>query len=962
MKLPTISTFMSLLLSIGSAAEYYVSPSGDDSASGAQNAPLATLAEAQARVRKDGASKGATVIVADGVYYLADTLQLEHQDSGSANTPVIYRAENEGKAILSGGSLLELDWKAQEGGVYEATTPAGLEIDQLFINGVQQRMARYPNYDASLKDTPYQGYSADAFSAERAARWANPKGGYIHAMHVGSWGGYHYQITGKDEAGEVTYEGGWQNNRKMGMHKEYRMVENIYEELDAPGEWFHNAETGVLSYIPNEGTDMTQAKVEVVRLRHIVEFNGSEESPVQNIQFDGFTVRHAARTFMDCKEPLLRSDWAIYRGGAFFLTGTESVSIVDCVFDQVGGNAIFINNYNRDTLVKGCHIHHTGASGVCFVGSPDAVYNPLFEYGQRNDLTKIDLTPGPKTNEYPKNGVVEDCLIHNVGTVERQPAGVQIEMAAGIRISDVSVYDCARAGINIGDGAWGGHTIERCDVFSTVLETHDHGSFNSWGRDRYWRADHLQASQKAVDENPDLPFLDAMTTTTIRDSRWRCEHGWDIDLDDGSSNYDIYNNLMLCGGLKLREGFRRKAWNNIVVNNGLSAHVWFSNSKDQLFSNVMARASMPYVIENANVDGCSNRNFFYSSSEGQLKALQEKHKWETESLLGENPFVDEANGDYTIKEGSKAFDIGFKNFPMDQFGVKKPSLKAIAKTPKFGPKAHQPVKQKAPTDIKYTWHGATLKGLSGEEFSAYGVTKAQGGVVLNKIKPGSLLEQAGFKNNDLIQHLAGKAIKVSEDVITALGTANESKLKAVVVRNQQKITLTVPHSYETVYEAAQAPADFKKLPLTSGAPYRVQSRPGTSNDPIKVLSDGKLQKAFGSLFANNEVNGMYKVDLGSSKTVESITSYAFDKSGRNQQILTVFGSNSESNPGWELENYTEIGAIDNRQHLGDFTAASIQGQSGNVLGNYRWILWRVYPIKGHGLTNPAMQELSVKTQ
>ena len=65
-------------------------------------------------------------------------------------------------------------------------------------------------------------------------------------------------------------------------------------------------------------------------------------------------------------------------------------------FDQVGGNAIFVNNYNRRTLIKGCHIHETGASGVCFVGDPDAVRDPLYEYGQKNDLTKIDRTPGPK--------------------------------------------------------------------------------------------------------------------------------------------------------------------------------------------------------------------------------------------------------------------------------------------------------------------------------------------------------------------------------------------------------------------------------------------------------------------------------------------------------------------------------------------------------------------------------------
>ena len=40
----------------------------------------------------------------------------------------------------------------------------------------------------------------------------------------------------------------------------------------------------------------------------------------------------------------------------------------------------------------------------------------------------------------------------------------------------------------------------------------------------------------------------------------------DIDLDDGSSNYHIYNNICLNGGLKLREGFYRTVENNIIIN------------------------------------------------------------------------------------------------------------------------------------------------------------------------------------------------------------------------------------------------------------------------------------------------------------------------------------------------------------------------------------------------------------
>ena len=218
-----------------SSVELYVSPKGSDMNLGTQGNPVASLAKARDLARPHAGKKAVTVHVADGIYYLPETLVFTPADSGSEKNPVVYKADNEGGVVLSGGSLLELHWTAYKDRIYQAKTPAGLEIDQLFVNGTAQRMARYPNFDPKKKTAAYQGYSADAFSKERAAHWADPTGGYIHAMHTSRWGGYHYRITGKDAQGEVTYEGGWQNNRQMGMHKDYRMVENIFEELDALG-------------------------------------------------------------------------------------------------------------------------------------------------------------------------------------------------------------------------------------------------------------------------------------------------------------------------------------------------------------------------------------------------------------------------------------------------------------------------------------------------------------------------------------------------------------------------------------------------------------------------------------------------------------------------------------------------------------------------------------------------------
>ncbi|MDQ8183473.1 right-handed parallel beta-helix repeat-containing protein [Pelagicoccus sp. SDUM812005] len=782
-KILAAALLSSVLYGCGAKSIYYVAPQGNDQNPGTEDSPFASLAGARDFLRQSGelGDKPIEVIVRPGVYYLPETLRFEAKDSGSEGNEVVYRAEIEGESILSGGSRLELKWRPYRDGIYQAITPEGLAIDQLFIDGKSQRMARYPNYDPSKKAQAYQGFAADAFSKERAARWEDPEGGYIHAMHISRWGGYHYRITGKDDEGNVTFEGGWQNNRQMGMHEEYRMVENIFEELDAEGEWFHNQKTNTLYYKPIAGERLEEAKVEVVRLRHLVEFQGSESQPVRHITLKGFVARHAARTFMDTKEPLLRSDWAIYRGGAFKLSGTEDVSILDCEFDQVGGNAIFVNEYNRDTLVRGCHIHDVGASGVCFVGDPDAVRDPLFEYAEVNDLSKIDRTVGPKTNNYPSGGIVEDCLIHGIGTVERQPAGVQISMAMGITVRDTSIYDTARAGINISDGTWGGHLIERCDVFDTVLETHDHGSFNSWGRDRFWRNDHLTATQAAVDEDPDLPFLDAMKTTVIRNSRWRCDHGWDIDLDDGSSNYDIYNNLMLRGGLKFREGFRRRAWNNIAVNNGFHPHVWFRNSGDEVFSNIfmIPHQEIRVGFGGKRVDG----NIFHSN-DPSITEYDEAWNWENNALVAELEFVDPANGDFRLKDGSPAFDYGFENFPMDQFGVKKPSLKAIARTPDIPPLNMVSVED-GEEAVDAFWQGGRIHSLDGEEFSAYGVSKEDGGIAILDAPAGSGLATNGLVAGDLIQKVNGHPVSTLPDFFAALDRLGDGSLELLVIRNQQ---------------------------------------------------------------------------------------------------------------------------------------------------------------------------------
>lgn len=113
------------------------------------------------------------------------------------------------------------------------------------------------------------------------------------------------------------------------------------------------------------------------------------------------------------------------------------------------------------------------------VGKPEAVRSPSFSYGSNAEPGEMDFTPGPKTEEHPSRCVVSDNLIHHIGLFEKQVAGVELSMCSHILVSHNTIYDVPRAGINVSEGTWGGHRIVYNDVFNTVLETGDHGAFNS---------------------------------------------------------------------------------------------------------------------------------------------------------------------------------------------------------------------------------------------------------------------------------------------------------------------------------------------------------------------------------------------------------------------------------------------------------------------------------------------------
>ena len=83
----------------------YVSPDGDDSASGTINDPIATFEAAINKVRQMDKTKPVTVIFREGTYNVDSTIYMDARDSGTEKAPITYKAY-EGETPVFTHSLL----------------------------------------------------------------------------------------------------------------------------------------------------------------------------------------------------------------------------------------------------------------------------------------------------------------------------------------------------------------------------------------------------------------------------------------------------------------------------------------------------------------------------------------------------------------------------------------------------------------------------------------------------------------------------------------------------------------------------------------------------------------------------------------------------------------------------------------------------------------------------------------
>ncbi|MGI6265111.1 MAG: right-handed parallel beta-helix repeat-containing protein, partial [Acutalibacteraceae bacterium] len=465
--------------------------------------------------------------------------------------------------------------------------------------------------------------------------------------------------------------------------------------------------------------------------------------------------------------------------GAVRIENAEGVAVTDSVFRQMGGNGVFFYGYNDGHRIANCDFLDLGATAVQVVGKPDAVYDPSFwphdlypgHQVHKTTVTQPDKV-GPKTEDYPRDIVIENNHMENMGIFEKQSCGVNMSVSSRIKVLHNTIHKSARSGINVNDGTFGGHEIAYNDVYDCQRETQDHGQFNSWGRDRFWSVPSYNASGQNGDKlrhyvvngvEYDVTRIDAYQTTSIHNNRFHHDTArgstWGIDLDDGSSGYEIYNNLCLGMGIKLREGFDRKVYNNIILDGQFQIHVSYTEANDEIYGNLVLN-STPFgfaaVDENrfkaAGYD--VDRNWYYNFDRGVnlpgwFAANRVGSPYDANAMIGVDPdFFNPYGNDYTVGNTAAMAQVGFENFPMDDFGKRDCACHAPVYAKVSASSGSSDVLQRE------VWKDATISGIDDAIISST-ASSGYNGVYFEDVPADSEAYALGLRTRDIVKAVNG---------------------------------------------------------------------------------------------------------------------------------------------------------------------------------------------------------------
>lgn len=372
---------------------FYVATNGSDAWSGRSadpnaaktDGPFATLARARDAIRRLKSqgrfTQPVTVMLRGGSYELAEKLTFRPEDTGAADSPITYTSYPGERAVLSGGRRIPGPWRQSPGKPYwETTIPDAANgqwrFHSLFVNGMSRDRARQPNWGEKELRAEGRAPGEDErqsfvyFPGDINPSWTRLTD--IDIVLLCSWTPTVHRIREISPDRRVVRFLSTHSRAVDVWDKNARYyLANVFEALDAPGEWYLNRSTGALFYYPMPGEDMARAEVIAPVLKsRLVEFLGDVDKGrcIEHLRFRDLDFRHVDGD-LDRYNGMYRQGH-MFLDAAIYAEGLRSSMFHNCEIAQVGEYAVEMAKGCRDNRIEHCHIWDTGA-GAMQIGVTD---------------------------------------------------------------------------------------------------------------------------------------------------------------------------------------------------------------------------------------------------------------------------------------------------------------------------------------------------------------------------------------------------------------------------------------------------------------------------------------------------------------------------------------------------------------------------------------------------------------